>query len=68
MSTNCQKSCHSALGILRKIKTLQEILTSDNLRETQVKPCPVRNWMGNEYRLEGLYLFFLCFLFPYCPN
>ena len=28
MSANCQKSCHSALGILRKIKTLQEILTS----------------------------------------
>ena len=68
-STNCQKSCLSALGILRKIKKLyKKYLPRNNPRETQVKPCPVRNWMGNEYRLEGPYSFFLCFLFSYCPN
>ena len=63
MSTNSQKSCHSTvrLAFYGKLKTLQEILTSQYPRETQVKPCPVRNWMGNEYRLEGPYLFFLSF-------
>ena len=50
------------LAFYGKLKTLQEILTSHNPRETQVKPCPVRNWMGNEYRLEGPYFFLLLLL------
>ena len=58
----------SAWHFTENQKLYKKYLPRNNPRETQVKACPVRNWMGNEYRLEGPYLFFLCFLFPYCPN
>ena len=64
MSTNCQKSCHSALGILRKIKNFTRN-TYLAITLAKLKLSPLRlgtGWVTN------IVLFFRCFLFPYCPN
>ena len=69
MSTNCQKSCYSALGILRKMKNF----TRDTylaITFAKLKLSPVRlgtGWVMNIV-LKVPTLFFLCFFFPYCSN
>ena len=70
MSTNCQKTCHSALGILRKIKNFTRN-TYLAITLAKLKLSPVRlgtGWVTNIVLKVPSYLFFLCFLFPYCPN
>ena len=69
MSTNCQKSCLSALGILRKIKNFTgNTYLAITLAKFKLSPARLGTGWVTNYRLEGPYLFFLCFLFPYCPN
>ena len=69
MSTNCQKSCHSALGILRKIKNFTRN-TYLAITLAKLKLSPVRlgtGWVTNIV-LKVPTLLFLCFFFPHCSN
>ena len=69
MSTNCQKSCHSALGILRKIKNFTRN-TYLAITLAKLKLSPVR--LGTGWVMNIVFKFptllFLCFLLLYCPN
>ena len=68
MSTNCQKSCHSALGILRKIKNFTRN-TYLAITLAKLKLSPVRlgtGWVMNI--VLKVPTFFYCFFFPYCLN